>query len=67
MLSKSHLTFRIFQRFIYLRRRHRSCDSIRKHDEYNYFKRSILRTDHVQHSLSIFKLELTRERYSFSL
>jgi len=67
MLSKSHFTLGTSQRFIYLRRPHRLSDSIRKHDEYNYFKRIILRTDHVQYSLPILKLELTCGRYSFAL
>jgi carnitine O-palmitoyltransferase 2 len=70
MLTKSHLTFGTSQRFLYLLHRHISSDSIRKHDDDNYFKRSILPTDHFQYSLPrlpIPKLELTCERYLSAL
>ena len=66
MLSKSHLTFGTSQRCLYLLHRHVSSNVIRKHDDYNYFKRSILSTDHFQSSLPrlpIPKLEQTCERY----
>jgi carnitine O-palmitoyltransferase 2 len=70
MLTKSHLTFGTSQRFLYLLHRHISSDSIRKYDDDNYFKRSILPTDHFQYSLPrlpIPKLELTCERYLSAL
>jgi carnitine O-palmitoyltransferase 2 len=66
MLTKSHLTLGNSPRYIYRLHRHVSSDSKRKHDDYNYLKRSILSTDHFQYSLPrlpIPKLELTCERY----
>lgn len=66
MLTKSHLTLGKSQRFVYLLHRPKSSNSNRKHDDYNYFKRSILSTDHFQYSLPrlpIPKLEATCERY----
>ena len=70
MLTKSHLTIGISQRYLYHLRRYISSDSIRKHDDYNYFKRSILSTDHFQHSLPrlpIPQLDKTCERYLAAL
>jgi carnitine O-palmitoyltransferase 2 len=70
MLTKSHLKFSTSQRIIYLFHRYKSSDSIRKYDDYNYFKQSILPTDHFQYSLPrlpIPKLELTCERYLTAL
>ena len=66
MLTKSHLTLGNSSRLIYLLHRHVSSHSKIKHDDYNFFKRSILSTDHFQYSLPrlpIPKLELTCERY----
>jgi len=66
MLTKSHITCGTSQRFFYLLHRYVSSNSNRKHDDYNYFKQSILSTDHFQSSLPrlpIPKLELTCERY----
>ncbi|CAF4435011.1 unnamed protein product [Rotaria sp. Silwood2] len=65
MLTKSHLTYDKCQRIICFLR-HVSNDSIKKHDDLNYFKQSILPTDHFQSSLphlSIPKLDLTCQRY----
>ncbi|CAF4418729.1 unnamed protein product, partial [Rotaria magnacalcarata] len=70
MLNNSHLRLSTYQRFIYFLHRYKSSDSIKKYDDYNYFKRSILPTDHFQYSLPnlpIPKLDLTCERYLSSL
>jgi carnitine O-palmitoyltransferase 2 len=70
MLSKIHLTSGTSQRFVYLLHRPASSNSIRKHDNYNYFDQSILSGDHFQASLPrlpIPKLELTCERYLSAL
>lgn len=70
MLNQNHLTFGTSQRLIYFLQRLASTNSGKIHDNYNYFKRSILSTDHFQHSLPrlpIPKLELTCERYLTAL
>ncbi|CAF0953943.1 unnamed protein product [Rotaria magnacalcarata] len=66
MLTKSHITIGTSQRYLFLLHRHVSSHPIKKHDEYNFFKRSILSTDHFQYSLPrlpIPKLDKTCERY----
>jgi carnitine O-palmitoyltransferase 2 len=67
MLTKSHLSINPSQRYLnLLRRRYASSDSINKSDEYNFFKRSILSTDHFQYSLPrlpIPQLDKTCQRY----
>ncbi|CAF1164128.1 unnamed protein product [Rotaria sordida] len=66
MLTKSPIPIGTSQRYVSLLCRHVSSNSIKKHDEYNYFKQSILSTDHFQYSLPrlpIPKLDKTCERY----
>lgn len=70
MLTKSHITIGTSQRCLLLLHRHLSTHQIQKHDEYNFFKRSILSTDHFQYSLPrlpIPKLDKTCERYLTAL
>lgn len=70
MLTKSHITIGTSQRYLYRLHRQLSTRSIKKHDEYNYFKQSILSTDHFQYSLPrlpIPQLDKTCERYLTAL
>ena len=66
MLTKNHLKIGNWQRYLNILRRYASSDSIQKYDEYNFFKQSILATDHFQYSLPrlpIPSLNKTCERY----
>lgn len=66
MLTKRHLARGVCPRFLDLVRRHASSDAPQNYDDYNYFKPSLLPTDHFQYSLPslpIPKLDATCERY----
>lgn len=66
MLTRTHRHIGHSQRYATVVHRHLATKAGRKLDDYNYFKPSILSTDHFQYSLPrlpIPKLESTCERY----
>ncbi|CAF0820364.1 unnamed protein product [Adineta steineri] len=70
MLTKSHLSVCNTQRYLNLLHRYTSSNSSQKYDDYNFFKRSILATDHFQNSLPrlpIPQLDKTCQRYLAAL
>lgn len=70
MLYKSYLRLCKYQRCPYFLNRYNSSSPHKKYDDYNYFQRSILPTDHFQYSLPrlpIPKLGLTCGRYLSSV
>ncbi|CAF0747826.1 unnamed protein product [Adineta steineri] len=70
MLTKSHLSVCSTQRYLNLLHRYTSSNSSQKYDDYNFFKRSILATDHFQNSLPrlpIPQLDKTCQRYLAAL
>ncbi|CAF0729716.1 unnamed protein product [Adineta steineri] len=70
MLTKSHLSVCSTQRYFNLLHRYTSSNSSQKYDDYNFFKRSILATDHFQNSLPrlpIPQLDKTCQRYLAAL